>query len=135
GSRVKCRNLQKTFRTLQSHDVQMITDIVRTPHGEPYFLVKDLHGLMFQMVDGDDWFSKGKHHSGGIAGCIIGVSDIDRSLSLYSNILEYDKIEYDETGTFDTLSNLPGGDQRFRRILLSHRRPRRGAFSQLLGPS
>jgi catechol 2,3-dioxygenase-like lactoylglutathione lyase family enzyme len=135
GTRIKCRNLERTFHALQSQNVQLITKIVQAPHGEPYFLVKDLHGLIFQMVGGNDWFSKGSHHSGGIAGCIIGVSDIDRSLDLYSGILEYDKIEYDKTQTFENLSNLPGGEQRYRRVLLSHSKPRRGAFSQLLGPS
>ncbi len=135
GTRIKCRNLQKTYDALQSQNVRVLTDIVRDPHGEPYFFVKDLHGLIFQMVGGNNWFTKGKHHSGGIAGCMIGVSDIGRSLGLYSDILEYDKIEYDKIGTFENLSELSGGTQRYRRVLLSHSKLREGSFSQLLGPS
>jgi catechol 2,3-dioxygenase-like lactoylglutathione lyase family enzyme len=135
GTRIKCRNLQKTFDALKSQKVRMVTDIVTDPHGEPYFFVKDLHGLIFQIVGGSDWFSKGKHHSGGIAGCMIGVSDIDQSFDLYSGILEYDQIEYDKKGVFENLAELSGGNQQYRRVLLSHSRPRKGAFSQLLGPS
>jgi catechol 2,3-dioxygenase-like lactoylglutathione lyase family enzyme len=135
GTRIKCKNLKKTYQTLQSKKTRMSSRIVRDPNGAPYFFVKDPHGLIFQMVDGQDWFSIGKHHSGGIAGCTIGVSNIDKALGLYCDILEYDEIEYDETGTFDNLAQLNGGTHRFRRVLLSHSRPRKGSFSQLLGPS
>jgi catechol 2,3-dioxygenase-like lactoylglutathione lyase family enzyme len=135
GTRMKCRNLQETFDVLQSKNARIITNIVSDPHGEPYFLVKDLHGLVFQMVDGHNWFSSGNHHSGGIAGCMIGVSDINKALELYSGILEYDKIEYDKSGIFENFENLKGGDQPYRRVLLSHSKPRKGSFSQLLGPS
>ena len=38
---------------------------------------------------------------------MIGVSDIDRSISLYKDILGYETIEYDETGEFDDLKHLP----------------------------
>ncbi|HYW34694.1 MAG TPA: VOC family protein [Balneolaceae bacterium] len=135
GTRIKCKNLRNTFDALKSKGAQVITDIVYDPHGEPYFFVKDPHGLVFQMVDGHSWFSNGKHHSGGIAGCMIGVSNVEKSLDLYMDILEYDKIEYDETGKFENLSYLDGGSQKFRRILLGHSQPRKGSFSQLLGPS
>jgi catechol 2,3-dioxygenase-like lactoylglutathione lyase family enzyme len=135
GTRIKCKNVQDTFNALQTANADIITDIVTNPQGDPYFFVKDPHGLIFQVAGGQTWFSKGKHHSGGISGCIIGVSDIDRSLGLYADILEYDKIEYDVSGIFDDLSELDGGAQSFRRVLLGHSQPRKGSFSQLLGPS
>ena len=49
-----------------------------------------------------------KKVSGGSYGAIIGVSDIDRALKVYSDILGYDKVVYDVTGTFDDLAPLPG---------------------------
>ncbi|NGP86744.1 VOC family protein [Fodinibius halophilus] len=135
GTRIKCKDVPNTFEFLQSQDVNIITDIKEDPSGAPHFFVKDPHGLIFQIVSGNSWFSNGKYHTGGIAGCMIGVSDIDHSLSLYRDILEYDQVEYDETGTFDDLAPLNGGSQKIRRVLLSHRKPRKGSFSQLLGPS
>ncbi len=64
---------------------------------------------------------------------MIGVSDIDKSLALYSDILEYNKVVYDVTGTFEDLSALPGGNATFRRILLKRTQPNTGTFSELLG--
>lgn len=135
GSRIKCKNLQNTYDFLKAEGINIIDNIHKDPGGAPHFFVKDPHGLIFQMVTGDNWFSSGSHHSGGIAGCMIGVSDIDRSLELYSDILEYDEIEYDVEGTFDDLKGLNGGSQKMRRVLLSHSKPRKGSFSQLLGPT
>lgn len=135
GTRIKCKNLKKTYEFLKAKKADIITEIVSDPNGNPHFFVKDPLGLKFQVVEGEEWFSNGKHLSGGIAGCMIGVSDIDRSLDLYQGILEYDKIEYDETGVFDDLNGLAGGSQKVRRVLLGHSKPRRGSFSQLLGSS
>ncbi len=135
GTRIKCKNLRETFEFLKNNDVNIVNGIEKDPAGSPHFFVKDPHGLIFQMVTGNSWFSNGRHHSGGIAGCMIGVSDIDRSLELYRDILEYDKVEYDETGVFEDLNGLDGNSQKLRRVLLSHSEPRKGSFSQLLGPS
>lgn len=135
GTRIKCKNLKQTYEFLKSRDVRIVNGIEKDPSGSPHFFVKDPHGLVFQMVTGNSWFSNGSHHSGGIAGCMIGVSDIDRSMELYHDILEYDEIEYDVTGVFDDLKGLDGSDQKIRRVLLSHSQPRKGSFSQLLGPS
>lgn len=135
ATRIKCKNLEQTFEFLKEKDVNIVNGIEEDPAGSPHFFLKDPHGLLFQMVTGNSWFSNGKHHSGGIAGCMIGVSDIDRSLELYRDILEYDNVEYDETGVFEDLKGLDGNSQTFRRVLLSHSEPRKGSFSQLLGPS
>jgi catechol 2,3-dioxygenase-like lactoylglutathione lyase family enzyme len=135
STKIKCKNIQDAFNFLQSKGVNIVNGIVRNPIGSPHFFVKDPHGLVFQIVEGNSWFSNGKYYTGGIAGCIIGVSDIDRSLDLYKDILEYDKIEYDEIGTFEDLQALKGGSDKMRRVLLSHSEPRKGSFSQLLGPS
>jgi catechol 2,3-dioxygenase-like lactoylglutathione lyase family enzyme len=56
-------------------------------------------------------------------------------LTLYRDILGYDTVLYDETGVFEDFAPLPGGDQKARRMLLEHSKPRKGSFSKLLGPS
>lgn len=135
GTRIKCKDLQQTYRFLQQKNADIVNGITKDPGGNPHFFVRDPHGLVFQMVTGNSWFTNGRQHSGGIAGCMIGVSDIERSLDLYRDILEYDRIEYDKEGVFDDLSALEGGEQKVRRVLLSHTAPRKGSFSQLLGDS
>lgn len=134
-ARVKSRDLEKSYSKFRNKDVTLLSGIQKDPSGTPHFFVEDPHGLIFQFVEGNHWFTNGGHHSGGMAGCMIGVSDVERSLVLYRDILEYDTVEYDKKGTFDDFAALPGGDQEVRRILLSHSQPRKGSFSQLLGPT
>jgi catechol 2,3-dioxygenase-like lactoylglutathione lyase family enzyme len=103
------------------------------PNGNETFYLKDSDGLMFQFVKGDHWFTNNKHHSGGIKGCSIGVSDIDTSLKLYSDILGYDKVVYDETGVFNDWKGLPGGEERYRRVLLTPSQNPGGGFAKIQG--
>jgi catechol 2,3-dioxygenase-like lactoylglutathione lyase family enzyme len=73
--------------------------------------------------------------TGGPAGMIVGVSDIEKSKKFYADILGYDTVVYDKQGSFDDLKNLPSGTQKVHRVLLKHSKPRSGAFSKLLGAS
>lgn len=68
-----------------------------------------------------------------MTGAVLGVSDMDKALKLYSGILGYDKIVFDKTEVFSDLAGLPGGKQKVRRILLTHTEKRKGPFSELLG--
>jgi len=135
--RIKSRNIQKSYDHIKSQDGDILGAITKTPTGEQNFFVKDPNGNIFNVVEGKGWLSETKHPSGcgGVAGALIGVSDIDASLKLYKDILNYDTIEYDETSTFDCFSGLPSGGQKFRRVLLSHKAEREGPFSKLFGPT
>ena len=73
------------------------------------FFMKDPFGNIFQLVEATDWFRNEKKYTGGSYGAIIGVSDIEKSMVVYSDILGYDKVIYDSTGIFPDLANLPGG--------------------------
>ncbi len=64
---------------------------------------------------------------------MIGVSNIENSLKLYTDILGYDQVIYDQTGIFEDLQALPNGKGAFRRILLTHSEKRTGGFAPLLG--
>jgi hypothetical protein len=63
------------------------------------------------------------------------VSDIDRSVPFYRDILGYDTLIYDKTGIFGDLQALPAGEEHYRRVLLGCSRVRDGAFLRLLGAS
>ena len=52
--------------------------------------------------------NKERAFTGGVAGVVIGLSDIDRSLSLYQDILGYDTVVYDGEGIFDDFDGLNG---------------------------
>ncbi|MFT6814322.1 MAG: catechol 2,3-dioxygenase-like lactoylglutathione lyase family enzyme [Sphingobacteriales bacterium] len=134
-AKVKTSDIQKSFTELKSAGVKMLTDVVKDPNGQEHFFVEDPYGNTFELVYGKDWFSRVKSTCGGLLGSIIGVSDIEKSLTLYRDILGYDEVVYDKTGQFEDLNALKGGDKTFRRMLLTHSQERKGRFSKLLGPS
>ncbi len=133
--RVKSRDVEKTYQIFKSKNADLLGAVSDDPSGGKHFLLKDPFGNIFQIVAGDDWFSRQKCLTGGTCGCLIGVRDIDRARLLYSNILGYDAVVYDKTGIFDDYAALPGGRENVRRILLSHSESRRGSLSRFYGSS
>lgn len=135
--KIKSRDVKASYNHLKSNGAQVLNEPTKTPNGELNFFVLDPNGNLFQVIEGKGWFSKTGHASncGGVGGTIIGVSDIEKSLVLYKEILGYDHVDYDVQGTFDDLANIEGGKGTFRRIRLSHSQERRGPFAKLLGPT
>jgi len=132
---IKSRNIEESYRFFRENKAAVLSDICLRPNGKKSFCVQDPNGNIFTIIDGRSWFKNTKHPSrcGGVGGTLIGVENIDQALPLYQNILEYETIEYDVTGTFDDLAHLPGGKTTFRRVLLTHKNERKGAFAPLLG--
>lgn len=135
--RIKSRDIEATYNYFKNNEAYLSSNIVSNPKGSKHFFAKDPNGNIFNIVEGNDWFSDTKYPSktGGVAGTLIGVSNIEKSLKLYSEILGYTKIEYDETGVFEDLNSLPQGNKKVRRVLLSHPQLRKGPFARLLGSS
>jgi catechol 2,3-dioxygenase-like lactoylglutathione lyase family enzyme len=135
AAKIKCHNAKLTFDYLKSQGVDMLSDILRDPRGKEHFFVKDPYGNIFQLVTSITWFTNEKKHTGAAYGALIGVSDMDRSVEFYRSILGYDQVIIDESTVFGEFAVLPGGNSRFRRVLLRHSKPRLGAFSALFGTS
>ena len=131
--KIKCHSAQATHAAYVSDGLQPLTDVVESPEGKRHFFVKDKYDNVFQVVESDSWFQKGKANTGGAYGIFIGVSDIDKALPLYQDILGYDVIVYDEIGKFEDFKGLAGGDSTFRRVLLRHSADREGAFAPMFG--
>jgi catechol 2,3-dioxygenase-like lactoylglutathione lyase family enzyme len=106
------------------------------PSGRKQFFMNDPFGNIFQIVEADVWYKFNKKKLTGAAyGAVIGCSDIEKSKTLYSEILGYDQAVYDETKVWDDLSTIPGGKNKLRRVLLRHSKERRGSFARLFGPT
>jgi catechol 2,3-dioxygenase-like lactoylglutathione lyase family enzyme len=133
--KIKSRNIKKSFEFIKNNGGNILNEPMRDPSGKWSFFVKDPNDNLFQIVEGSEWFSSTNHPSncGGVAGTIIGVSDIEKSLKLYQEILGYETIDYDKTGAFNDLDFLNGGKNEFRRVRLSHKQSRKGPFAKLLG--
>jgi catechol 2,3-dioxygenase-like lactoylglutathione lyase family enzyme len=134
AAKIKASDVRAAFAESEKRNIELIGGIADDPSKSPHFFLKDPFGNIYQVTGSTEWFSKKPAVTGGVTGCIIGVSDIDRSRKLYSGVLGYDTVVYDETGVFSDLMPLPGGTNRLRRVLLKSGEPR-GIFSRLVGPS
>jgi catechol 2,3-dioxygenase-like lactoylglutathione lyase family enzyme len=133
--RVKSRDVEKTYQTFKASGVELLGDINESPGGEKHFFLRDPFGNIFQMIESSEWFTGKGGDTGGTCGCLIGVSDIDKARTLYTDVLEYDNVVYDRSGVFDDFTALPGGKEEVRRLLLTPSMPKKGSFSKLMGSS
>lgn len=134
AGKIKSCNIKALHHKLSLNGTH-VSDITLTPNGTPTFIVADPFGNYFQVLEDSSIFINCDSAAGGCIGAMIGVSDIERSLPVYQEILGYDTIVYDQEGNFDDLAFMRGGHERYRRVLLQHSQPREGAFAQLFGNS
>jgi catechol 2,3-dioxygenase-like lactoylglutathione lyase family enzyme len=134
-AKIKSRDVAKAFETHKSRGLNILGDLETDPSGNLHYFIQDPYGNTFQVVCEHIAYKKQKSVTGGIAGGIIGVSNIEKARELYSDILQYDEVVYDESAVFKDFRNLHGGDQQCRRVLLKHGAERKGGFSRLFGPS
>jgi len=130
--KINSHKIEQAHQKLSKNSTQ-ITPILTDPQGQPHFYIQDPYGNHIELIYNPKIFTNDNKPNGGVAGVVIGVSDIDKSLGFYQDILKYDQVVYDKTGKFDDLKHLPGGENTFRRLLLTHSKPRKGAFSRMFG--
>jgi catechol 2,3-dioxygenase-like lactoylglutathione lyase family enzyme len=133
--KMKVKSVQDTLKKYQADGIAVPEQTNEDPSGKMTFFMKDPYGNLFQLVEATDWFSNENKNTGGSYGAVIGVSDIEKSKVVYSDILGYDEVVYDKTGIFHDLVDLPGGTNEFRRVLLKRSAPFAGPFSKMLGQS
>jgi catechol 2,3-dioxygenase-like lactoylglutathione lyase family enzyme len=132
--KIKSDDIQGAFNHLKNH-FKILCEPQKAPDSLMHFFCEDPFGNIFEVTEGLPFFNGGKSKTGGVAGAIIGVSDVEKSMKFYKDVLGYDLVIYDETAVFPDLSGIVGGQKTFRRVLLSHGEPRVGPFSRLLGAS
>lgn len=134
---IKSRDVKASYDYFVKNGAKIVQPLATRPNGKLTFSAEDPNGNIFTIVDGRGFFKNTKHASkcGGVSGAVICVSDIEKSLALYKDLLEYETVEYDVTGTFEDLKGFPQGEGKFRRVLLTHKRQITGAFAPLLGPT
>ncbi len=130
-NQVKALDVEAAYAHFEKHGAILRSGIVDMPDGGKTFYAEDPNGLLFQILPGRNFYTKGRHITGGPNGCVIGVSNIDNSLKLYADVLGYDQVVYDETRVFDDFKSLPGGEKSFRRIRLTQSNPPGGGFAKV----
>ena len=133
AAKVRCRDVDAYYNKY-SKELECSRPSL-LPDGTRCMYVKDLYGNAFQLVEVKEIFIDEGVITGGIYGALVGVTDMEASIKFYSEILGYDHIIVDKSGTFDDLHFLPGGDQNYRRVIIGTSSPRHGAFAGLFGDS
>lgn len=131
AAKLKCRDVQAFHQQLSAKWPQC-GPISALPDGTPCFYVNDLYGNTFQVVQQPDIFIEQHCLTGGMIGALVGVTDMEASIRFYREVLGYDTVVYDQTGTFDDWSLMPASEQQYRRVLLTDTTPAKGPFSALM---
>ena len=133
--KIKSSTVAAAYLKFKTSGGKLRSKYSKTIDGRDHFFVEDPYGNLFEVIDNQTTFQETESKTGGIYGAIVGVSDMDKSIKFYSEILGYDTVVYDETGVFEDFAKLPGGTDHFRRVLLSHSKKRQGPFSNFLNDS
>jgi len=133
--KIRATNVLDAHTNLSVLKLEILGALRATQDGKPHFFFQDPWGNLVEVVQDDYLFSETNSVSGGVIGTVIGVSDMDRALPFYQQILGYDVQASDRTGSFEDFKELPGGAHAFRRVLLKHRKRSVGGFGELLGPT
>lgn len=131
--KLKSNNVEKSYQSLKEKGAKVLGSPEKAPDGRMHFFVEDPYCNLFEITEGHSWFKMGTFPNGGVSGVVIGVSDMEKALPMYKNILGHQSVCYDTTQTFSDLSSVEGGNDTVRRVLLKASPHCRGAFGKLLG--
>ena len=131
--KLKSADIHKTYRQFNTWNIEILSPIDKDPAGNEHFYVKDLYNNVWEIAYDSYVYQKEKSVTGGVYGVVIGVKDIDESLKVYRDILNYDTVVYDEKGKFSDWAGVPGCENTYRRVLLRHSEVRNGSFSPIFG--
>ena len=134
-AKVKTADIENAYNTFINKSLDVISEIFTAPTGQKHFFMKDPYGNLFELEEDHYVFIDEKKTTGGANGAVIGVSDMERSLPFYTQLLAYDKVVFDEIGVFEDLKALPGGEGKLRRVILERSKPIEGPLSGIMGTS
>jgi catechol 2,3-dioxygenase-like lactoylglutathione lyase family enzyme len=131
-AKIKAYNLNALYQKLTQSKLN-VSKVYQHPAGFQHFYFQDIFGNYFEVVESDDFFEKDKYPNGGICGAVIGVSDLEKSINFYQNVLGLDKIIYQSDEKEFEDFNFFGEKKTFKRALLTRSRKETAGFAQLLG--
>jgi catechol 2,3-dioxygenase-like lactoylglutathione lyase family enzyme len=131
--KIKTRSVVEAHKSMVAKGVTIVSEPVVAPDGRKHFFAFDPYSNLIEIIESKSWFQDRNQNFGGVAGCIIGVTDVDKALTLYRDILGFKEVVYDESKRFNDFEKLPRGTHSFRRVLLRSSEMRQGAFGKMLG--
>lgn len=134
ANKMRSPNAVRSYDIFKQEGLDLLNEPEQDPYGRFSFWMKDPYGNVIQVIEDDYLLKDTGHHTGGMFGCSIGVKNIEESRKIYSDILEYDEVAFDDRAKFHDIS-MNGGDAEVRRVLLKHSKPREGFLSKIFGHS
>ena len=134
-AKMKSADIHLTYNTFSKRGLNILTAVEKDPAGNEHFYVKDLFDNLWEFFQEPSVFTKTKAANGGVFGGVIGVKNVEDSMVVYRDILGYDKVVYDKEDVFSDWGGVPGGNNRYRRVLLARTDTPHGAFSPIFGTS
>jgi catechol 2,3-dioxygenase-like lactoylglutathione lyase family enzyme len=133
STKIKSLDIKKLHEKLTAKQLD-VTQIAQTPEGKSTFWLTDNTGNKVQLIEGNTWFRpENEILNGGMAGAVIGVSDVEASMKFYKDTLKIDEVVYDVTGEFTDLQLVQPNVKKFRRVLLRKATSTSAPFGKLLG--
>ncbi|MEO6833840.1 MAG: VOC family protein [Chitinophagaceae bacterium] len=130
---IKCADINEAHKHLSKQSAISLSEInVLEGLNEASFWVTDNTGHRFLVKQYGEQFNGLKCATGGVLGAVIGVSDLQKSLPFYQEILGLNLVLNDRTEEVED-ANEPEGKLKVRRVLLEKQSDGRGAFGKLLG--
>ncbi len=133
AARIKCANIKRAHHHFLKNKQVQVSALLRGPGKQLHFWITDPYGNSFKMVESTSWFKFSNGHCGGVAGAVIGVSDIKTSIDFYRNVLGINELVYETEGVAGDLPLAFGNGQSFKSALLRKKTAANGAFCKLLG--
>jgi len=130
--RMKTKNAESAYAELKSLGVHALTQVEENPAGNKHFYVQDPAGNWFNVVEAGTYFKDEQNPTGGVFGAVIGVSNMDKSIAFYRDLLGFDVVLADSTGFQDDLKGVSENIE-YRRVILGQSSQEIGPVNPLLG--
>ena len=133
AAKIKSRNVKKAHAYLSTKNNVQVSELMEALDDRYHFWLTDPYGNLFNIVEGDDWFKVNNAACGGVVGAVIGVSNLDKSIQFYKDVLGIDEVIYKGSAPAIDIPMAEQQGQHFKRALIKKRVSSTGAFSKLLG--
>jgi len=121
---MRCLDVHKAKAYFDQLSTISCSEIKKNDLGKSYFVLIDPFSNSFKIIEDNYEFMQTKSLVGGVMGATIGVSNIEKSLKLYTEALNYEVVQAKQLG-----------EDGLERIWLAPKDRKTSAFSQLLGPT
>jgi catechol 2,3-dioxygenase-like lactoylglutathione lyase family enzyme len=131
--KIKTKHIEEAYRFFQQKHGVNLTAIYSSIDKRKHFWLTDEGGNWFNIIECDDWFKSPTAHCGGVLGAVLGVSDMEKAVQFYSDVLGINEQVYNIKSTITDMPGVESTGTIYHRVLLRQKTSTIGAFSKLLG--